>query len=57
MPPYKIRVDGQARGGEADCRRERHLYVNPEVLRLRNRMPVPEVAKQLVYTKCGIGFR
>jgi hypothetical protein len=36
-----------------NCRPERHLYLNPEVLRLPKRMPVPEVAKHLICSKCG----
>ena len=36
-----------------NCRPERHLYLNPEILRLPNRMPVPEVAGHLVCSKCG----
>ena len=28
-----------------NCRPERHLYLNPEILRLPKRMPVPEVAE------------
>ena len=36
-----------------NCRPERHLYLNPEILRLPKRMPVPEVARHLVCTKCG----
>jgi hypothetical protein len=35
------------------CQPERHLYLNPEVLRLPKRMPVPEVARNLVCSKCG----
>ncbi len=35
------------------CRPERHLYLNPEILRLPKRMPVPEVARHLVCSKCG----
>ena len=35
------------------CRPERHLYLNPEILRLPKRMPVPEVASHLVCSKCG----
>jgi hypothetical protein len=38
-----------------NCRPERHLYLNPEVLRLPKRMPVLEVAKHLVCSKCGAG--
>jgi hypothetical protein len=30
---------------------------NPEVLRLPNLIPVPEVAKHLVCTECGVSFR
>jgi hypothetical protein len=37
----------------ASCRPARHLYLNPEILRLPKRMPVPEVAKHLVCSKCG----
>jgi hypothetical protein len=36
-----------------NCRPERHLYLNPEILRLPKRMPVPEVASHLVCSKCG----
>ena len=36
-----------------NCRPERHLYLNPEILRLPKRMPVPEVARHLVCSKCG----
>jgi len=36
-----------------NCRPERHLYLNPENLRLPKRMPVPEVARRLVCSKCG----
>jgi hypothetical protein len=36
-----------------NCRPERHLYLNPEILRLPMRMPVPEVAGHLVCSKCG----
>ena len=36
-----------------NCRPERHLYLNPEILRLPKGMPVPEVATHLVCTKCG----
>jgi len=36
-----------------NCRPERHLYLNPEILRLPKRMPVPEVAGHLVCSKCG----
>jgi hypothetical protein len=32
----------------ASCRPERHLYLNPEILRLPRRMPVPEVASHLL---------
>jgi hypothetical protein len=31
-----------------NCRPERHLYLNPEILRVPKRMPVPEVAGHLV---------
>jgi hypothetical protein len=34
-------------------RPERHLYLNPEILRLPKRMTVPEVASHLVCSKCG----
>src|SRR4051794_39535725 len=37
----------------SSCRPERHLYLNPEILRLPRRMPVPEVAGHLVCSKCG----
>jgi hypothetical protein len=37
----------------ASCRPERHLYVDPELLCLPRRMPVPELARHLVCTKCG----
>src|SRR5262249_61935429 len=36
-----------------NCRPERHLYFNLEILRLPKRMPVPEVARHLVCSKCG----
>jgi len=36
-----------------NCRPERHLYLNPGILRLPKRMPVPEVGKHLVCSKCG----
>ena len=36
-----------------NCRPERHLYLNPEIPRLPKRMPVPEVARHLVCSKCG----
>ena len=36
-----------------NCRPERHLYLNPEILRLSKRTPVPEVARHLVCSKCG----
>jgi hypothetical protein len=36
-----------------NCRPERHLYINPEILRLPKRMPVPEVANHLVCSRCG----
>jgi hypothetical protein len=34
-------------------RPERHLYLDPEILRLHKRMPVPEVARHLVCSICG----
>jgi hypothetical protein len=37
----------------ASCRPERHLYLNPENLRLPKRIPVPEVASHLVCSRCG----
>ena len=37
-----------------NCRPERHLYLNPEILRLPKRMPLPEVARHLVCSKCGV---
>ena len=37
----------------SNCRPERHLYLNAEILRLPKRMPVPEVASHLVCSKCG----
>ena len=37
-----------------NCQPERHLYLNPEILLLPKRMPVPEVAKHLVCSKCGV---
>jgi hypothetical protein len=37
----------------ASCRPERHLHLNPEILRLPRRMPVPEVASHLVCSGCG----
>jgi hypothetical protein len=37
----------------ASCRPERHLYLDPELLCLPRRMPVPELARHLVCTKCG----
>ena len=36
-----------------NCRPERHVYLNPEIFRLPKRMPVPEVARHLVCSKCG----
>src|SRR5262245_36731647 len=36
-----------------NCRPERHLYLDPEILRLPKRLPVPEVARHLVCSKCG----
>jgi Trypsin-like peptidase domain len=36
-----------------NCRPERHLYLNPEILRLPKRTSVPEVAGHLVCSKCG----
>jgi hypothetical protein len=36
-----------------NCRPERHLYLNPEILRLPKRMSVPEVARHLVCSRCG----
>src|SRR5262245_18259058 len=36
-----------------NCRPERHLYLNPEILRLPKRMPVPEVARHRVCSRCG----
>jgi hypothetical protein len=36
-----------------NCRPGRHLYLNPEILRLPKRMPVPDVAGHLVCSKCG----
>jgi hypothetical protein len=36
-----------------NCRPDRQLYLNPEILRLPKRMPVPEVAGHLVCSKCG----
>ena len=32
----------------SSCRLERHLYLNPEIVRLPKRMPVPEVGSHLV---------
>jgi hypothetical protein len=37
----------------ANCRPERHLYLDPEILRLPKRMPVPEIARHLICSKCG----
>ena len=37
----------------ASCRPERLLYLDPELLCLPRRMPVPELARHLVCTKCG----
>jgi hypothetical protein len=37
----------------ANCRPERHLYLHPEILRLPKHMPVAEVARHLVCSKCG----
>ena len=31
-----------------NCRPERHLYLNPEILRLPKRIPMPEVARKPV---------
>jgi hypothetical protein len=36
-----------------NCRLERHLYLNPAILRLPKRMSVPEVASHLLCSKCG----
>jgi hypothetical protein len=53
-------VDGEPRtpapsrtSGYQNCRPERHLYLNPEILRLPKRMPVLEIARHLVCSKCG----
>jgi hypothetical protein len=35
------------------CKPSRHLYIDPGSLDLLKRMPVPEVAKHLVCSKCG----
>jgi hypothetical protein len=37
----------------SSCRPERHLYIDSGSLDLPKRMPVPEVAKHLVCSKCG----
>ena len=34
-----------------NCRPERHLYLDPEILRLPKRMPIPEVASHLVCSR------
>ncbi len=44
---------GQAAITAGNCRPERHLYLNPEILRLPKRMPVLEIARHLVCSKCG----
>src|SRR5262245_35487473 len=36
-----------------NCRPARHLYLDPQILRLPRRMPVPDVARHLVCSKCG----
>src|SRR5262245_46490346 len=36
-----------------NCRPERHLYIDAGSLGLPKRMPVPEVARHLVCSKCG----
>jgi hypothetical protein len=36
-----------------NCRPERHLYIDADILDLPKRMPVPEVARHLVCSKCG----
>jgi hypothetical protein len=36
-----------------NCRPERHLYLNPEILRLPMHMPVPVGSGLLVCSKCG----
>jgi hypothetical protein len=36
-----------------NCRPERHLYLSPETLRLPKPMPVQEVGRHLVCSKCG----
>jgi hypothetical protein len=36
----------------ANCRPERHLYLNPEIQSLPRRMLVPEVARHLVCSRC-----
>ena len=54
-----VTIGDLIRGGKllevhcGSCRPERHLYLSPEILRLPKRMPVPEVARHLVCTKCG----
>jgi hypothetical protein len=54
-----VTIGDLIRGGKllelhcSNCRPERHLYLNPEILRLPKRMPVPEVASHLICSKCG----
>jgi len=38
---------------EINAGRSAHLYLNPVILRLPKRLPVPEVARHLVCSKCG----
>jgi hypothetical protein len=55
----RVTIGDLIRGGKllelhcSNCRPERHLYLNPEILRLPKRMPVPEVASHLICSKCG----
>jgi hypothetical protein len=37
----------------SNCRPERHLYIDARSLSLSRRMPVPEIARHLVCSKCG----
>jgi hypothetical protein len=35
------------------CRPERYLYLNPDILGLPKRMPIPEIANHLICSRCG----
>jgi hypothetical protein len=59
-PRFKpVTIGDLIRGGRllevhcSNCQPERHLYRDPEILRLPKRMPVPDVANHLVCSKCG----